>query len=1315
MAGAPGLAFGPVLKRAGSPPRPLDAIEPISPTSPTHIPRNDSSSRRRHGASLNRTTRADRPTHISKVTYGANQEVIMQDILRGLRVYKRRRASYAQPQQSPIESLATIALARDQPYKSPSTLKFPQKSSPQLPHDWQQGHQPVKHPAPYNQYHELSQPLTKRARSEFSASPQQTTENSRPATSYYAPGGWGYNLEQAIDNGTRMGQQQRPTSSHTRQPVSSALASDAELLLGFSRSARTPSVSTSRDQPSPSFVPATISPLQSRLPTTASQSQVVAIRSPPQTHIAQPTATLQTQSASPQPPQHSPVSNPKNGQLESINLEEKEQPQPQPAVQTHTPPEEKDSAPEDQKASGETPEDSEEQTKGQADVVAEDANNTARVVISVTDGEGDEVDLIREEVPPNKVKDHVQKDTQESHDQLQSPLSLAAEQGLDGSPKTTTAKLIESAIRTRRFSESQLGGPAVESHLQPPSTTTRAVSVPLKEPEIPNTTATLAENHDPTPTTETNTPDICAACKSPQNSPVDDNRVNWIHCSGCKSWFHFTCAGIKTDKEAKTVDKFFCSTCTPVHGKTTCKSRIDNVRKRPADQRSDVRKSLRAHNDVDYASLNMGVIRTSDENPEHHWIKAIKNGTLRFKAESFARLGPEIATAEFFEKTGGWTEPVVIPATMNPRPKPIGQAEQSSASDSDDSSESAIWTNRQISKEFAPDDGQDMLDMVIPQGLTVRRVAELHGPNQQLDVIDVKAQDSSTRMTLQKWADYYESDDPYKPIRNVISLEVSQSKLGRLIRRPQVVRDLDLQDSVWPATENGKANPRVSVAFYCLMSVADCYTDFHIDFGGSSVYYHIVKGKKTFFFIPPTQKNLMKYQDWCNSESQSSTFLGNEVDDCFRVDLSEGDTMLIPAGWIHSVWTPEDSLVIGGNFLTRLNYHMQFRVVDVEKATNVPRKFRYPMFQKVMWYTLIKYLKEDPLPKSVEEKFYAGQQFQRETPTWREFDKTAANSELGTETYQARYYSKSELEGLQHLASFLFRTVMISMGRLEGMSQETIKAVTKSIPKGYGAPLDLIKTFAMWIAWKRGNEYIPEWAHPDAALPEQQDPAAAPQKKLTQAQLKRLERAAAVIPSQHSMRLRNGGEQPVGQSSSAASPAPSVGQVIKTPKTSVLGPKRVACDACRKRRIRCKHKDDDPAGPNLPTSESSTPIQNGTGSVSGVTGSESGTPWETSAMVGMVLPLPATSPSAPAPSTMQVSEPDLADFTAAPTDIQTPTIPTLGTSTPQAALTDGEKKGRSQACNTCRRSKVSPAYIRISNRLSKVPLISMVASMYTQS
>jgi hypothetical protein len=31
---------------------------------------------------------------------------------------------------------------------------------------------------------------------------------------------------------------------------------------------------------------------------------------------------------------------------------------------------------------------------------------------------------------------------------------------------------------------------------------------------------------------------------------------------------------------------------------------------------------------------------------------------------------------------------------------------------------------------------------------------------------------------------------------------------------------------------------------YCLMSVRGCYTDFHVDFGGTSVWYHIHQGGK---------------------------------------------------------------------------------------------------------------------------------------------------------------------------------------------------------------------------------------------------------------------------------------------------------------------------------------------------------------------------------------------------------------------------------------------------------------------------------------
>ncbi|RMX94938.1 hypothetical protein D0866_16552, partial [Hortaea werneckii] len=512
----------------------------------------------------------------------------------------------------------------------------------------------------------------------------------------------------------------------------------------------------------------------------------------------------------------------------------------------------------------------------------------------------------------------------------------------------------------------------------------------------------------------------------------------WISCNGCKKWFHIDCAGFKKAHEVRDVDKFFCNPCEPTHGKTTY-----------------VRKSARAHASVDYAELQRGVLKTSEESMEHHYIQPIKDGTLfPFDRESFPRIRPELVTREFFEKSGTFVEPICIPAEWNPRPweERAGKAkdfDKVAAAGRPPADATADLYPEDFEYDSLRDDGQDKLDMVMPEGLSVRQVCNLVGPEYPLDVIDVKTQNSGAKMNLAKWADYYEEESEDKQIRNVISLEVSQSKLGRLLRRPKVVRDIDLQDQVWPQEETDKGKyPKVQ--YYCLMSIADSYTDFHIDFGGSSVYYHILKGKKTFFFIPPKPKHLKAYEEWNESPQQNFTFLGNITGECYRVDLKEGDTMLIPSGWIHAVWTPETSLVIGGNFLTRMSYKNQFKVVEIEKANKTPMKFRYPFFQKIMFYTALKYLKDDPLPPSVSQMFY---------------------------------------EGLR-----------------DGISADQMKRMNASIPKGHGEPLEVAKTFALWVAWKTG-EPAPAFAHPDALLDTIRDEG--PPKKLSARAIKDLERKEA--------------------------------------------------------------------------------------------------------------------------------------------------------------------------------------------------------------
>ncbi|CAG9862141.1 unnamed protein product [Phyllotreta striolata] len=246
---------------------------------------------------------------------------------------------------------------------------------------------------------------------------------------------------------------------------------------------------------------------------------------------------------------------------------------------------------------------------------------------------------------------------------------------------------------------------------------------------------------------------------------------------------------------------------------------------------------------------------------------------------------------------------------------------------------------------------------------TINDVRMCVGSRRVLDVMDVSTQKNS-EMTMKEWQKYYEDPDKDK-LLNVISLEFSHTKLENYVQSPTVVRQIDWVDCVWPrhlkesqveATNVLEEMKYPKVQKYCLMSVKGCYTDFHVDFGGTSVWYHILKGGKVFWLIPPTEHNLDLYERWVLSGKQSDIFFGDTVEKCARITLHEGNTFFIPTGWIHAVYTPKDSLVFGGNFLHSYGIDKQLKIAQVEDSTKVPQKFRYPFFTEMLWYVLERYV-----------------------------------------------------------------------------------------------------------------------------------------------------------------------------------------------------------------------------------------------------------------------------------------------------------------------------------------------------------------------
>ncbi|KAH9810354.1 JmjC domain-containing histone demethylation protein 1 [Melampsora americana] len=369
--------------------------------------------------------------------------------------------------------------------------------------------------------------------------------------------------------------------------------------------------------------------------------------------------------------------------------------------------------------------------------------------------------------------------------------------------------------------------------------------------------------------------------------------TSWISCNLCQTPWHWACVARNLLDPVDIVDEWYCAPCSS-----------SNPDLKPK-YKDPPRKSKRATSKINYADQDP--LHASDPDrfinmaqDRQNIVDGLSSSACQSHplfSKPFRRVkGTDLTMSWLLEDESAMTEPILI----------------------DD------------------DDALRTLGMKMPSStITIREISNIVGPDTPVEVIDVASQSELSRWTLDQWASYYE-DPKRDKVRNVISLEVTETALGDSIEIPRIVREMDWVETIWPQDARVAGN-----------------------FAGSSVFYHVLRGSKTFYFIRPTPSNLEKYEKWSGDpDLQESTWLGDQVDIVYKVSLQAGHTMIIPTGWIHAVYTPIDSLVFGGNYLHSLNIPIQLRVHEIENHTKVPKKFRFPFFVRMLWYIADHYQKK---------------------------------------------------------------------------------------------------------------------------------------------------------------------------------------------------------------------------------------------------------------------------------------------------------------------------------------------------------------------
>ena len=189
----------------------------------------------------------------------------------------------------------------------------------------------------------------------------------------------------------------------------------------------------------------------------------------------------------------------------------------------------------------------------------------------------------------------------------------------------------------------------------------------------------------------------------------------------------------------------------------------------------------------------------------------------------------------------------------------------------------------------------------------------------------------------------------YHPM-NVIDLDIEGhlNKMSHKFSLPDLVRDISYghrMKAALPSFLRHQYDFTAGISNYLLLTEAGAQTNWHQDFTGTSVFYVVVKGRKDFYILEKNGLNQNLFDKWKRSDFKTSTFFGFHHQVTVRhVALKRGDCLFLPSEWIHFVYTPEESIAFGCNFIMEKHFYGSALAFEKEIKDGFKHQFSFPHF-----------------------------------------------------------------------------------------------------------------------------------------------------------------------------------------------------------------------------------------------------------------------------------------------------------------------------------------------------------------------------------